>query len=158
MERHQTPADQITIYFNPEDNTQEKAVAHAKGTGKEVLAIPYAEAPSAYNVWSTIWEQLPFAPNEFFDENDPLYDSLIAGREFSFEDWRNICIHNPSLIGVAIAISGEKVIALNRQTEVYRLQELGPEAAEQKVPKDAAIGEANKAHNTVDGLGVILDR
>ena len=158
MEGHQTAADQITIYYNPDNNTHEKAVAHAKGTGKQVLAIPYADAPSAYNVWTQIYEQLPFPKNEFFDNNDERYASLIEGRDFSFDDWRKLAIHNPDLIDVAVAISGEKVIALNRQTEVYRLQELGPEAAEQRVPEDAKLAEANKAHNSVDGLGTMLDR
>ena len=158
MEGHQTPADQITIYFNPENTTHAKAVAHAKGTGKAVLAIPYEDMPSAYNVWTQIYEQLPFPKNEFFDSNDERYAQLIEGREFTFDDWRKIAVHNPDLIDVAVAISGEKVVALNRQTEVYRLQELGPEAAEQRVPEDGQIAEANQAGNSVDGLGIMLDR
>ena len=158
MQGFETAPDQITIFYNPENTTHVKAVAHARGTGKEVLEVAYAEAPSAYNVWTRIWEGLPFPKNEFFDENDPRYDQLIAGRDFTFDDWRKICVHNPDLIDVAVAVSGEKVVALNRQTEVYRLQELGPEAAEQRVPEDARIPEAAKAHNEVDGLGVMLDR
>ena len=158
MEGFETAPDQITIFYNPGNTTHEKAVAHAKGTGKEVLAIPYKDAPSAYNIWTKIWEQLPFPKNEFFDENDDLYASLIEGRDFTFDDWRKICIHNPSLIDVAVAISGEKVVALNRQTEIYRLQELGPEAAEQRVPEGKNVPTSAKAGNTADTLGMMLDR
>ncbi len=158
MEAFETSPNQITIFYNPGNTTQEKAVAHAKGTGKEVLAIAYKDAPSAYNVWTKIWDQLPFPKNEFFDKEDPNFDKLVGDREFSFNDWRNICIHNPNMIGAAVAISGDKVTVLNRQTEVYRLQELGPDAAEQRIPEDSNIAEANKAHNEVDELGMKLNR
>jgi len=158
MEEFQTPADQITIFYNPDNNTHEKAVAHAKGTGKQVLAIPYKDAPSAYNVWTRIYEQLPFPKNEFFNANDDRYADVVEGRDFSFADWHKVVTHNPDLIDVAVAISGDKVVALNRQTEVYRLQELGPENAENRLSGDEGIAEANKAGNHFDGLGVKLDR
>ena len=158
MEGFETADDQITVFYNPESTTQQKAVAHARGTGKEVLALAYADAPSAYNIWTKIWEQLPFPKNEFFDENDPLYADLVEGRDFTFDDWRKICVHNPSLIGVAVAISGEKVVALNRQTEVYALQDLGPDGAAKRIPEGEGIAPENKAGNTADTLGMMLDR
>lgn len=152
MKGHSTSPDQVTIYFNPGNTTHEKAVAHAKGTGKEVLSIPYKDAPSAYNVWTKIYEELPFPSYEFFDSNDELYGSLVNDEELAFEDWYKVAVHNPNLIDVAVALSGEKVVFLNRQTEVYRLQELGPDA------NDTDIAPANRAGNEVDDGGVMLDR
>ena len=152
MQGHATSPDQVTIYYNPGNTTHEKAVAHAEGTGKEVLAIPYADAPSAYNVWTKIYEQLPFPKNEFFDRNDDRYEALVGDAEFSFDDWRKVAVHNPDLIDVAVAISGDEVVALNRQTEVYRLQERGPDAAV------APVAPEHRAHNRVDETGVMLDR
>ncbi len=130
MDHIKTSGDQITIFYNPGDTTQEKSVAHAKGTGKEVLAIPYEDAPTAYNVWTTIWEQIPGDKNSIFDENDERYADLIEGREFEFEDWRKLITHNPTLVKSAIAISGEKVVVIDRPSEIHRLQELGPQGAQ----------------------------
>lgn len=154
MQGHATSPDQITIYYNPGNTTHEKAVGHARGTGKEVLAIAYREAPSAYNVWTKIYEQLPFPSYEFFDQTHPQYKQLVDGAELGFDDWRKVAVHNPELIDVAVAISGDEVVALNRQTEVYRLQELGPGA------RDAPIAPENRAHTgeDKDTLGMMLDR
>ena len=158
MEGFETAPDQITIFYNPGNTTQEKAVAHARGTGKEVLDIPWADAPTAYNIWTRLWDAIPGDKNSIFDESDERYDALIRGREFTFDEWRKIATHNPDLIAVAMAISGEKALVLDRQTEVYRLQELGPEAAEKKVPEHARIHPDNKADQGTDTLGMMLDR
>lgn len=127
MKPFETSADQITIFYNVEDSTHVKTLAHAEGTGKEVLAIPYKDAPTAYNVWTRIYEQIPGDKNSIFDENDERYADLIEGREFTFDEWRNVVTHNPDLIKSVIAVSGENVVVINRPTEVYRLQELGPQ-------------------------------
>lgn len=152
MKEMHTDPQQITIYYNEGNTTHEKTVAHAKGTGKQVLAIPFDQAPSAYNIWTQIFEGLGPGGRDIFDENDERYEQLIAGRTFDFKDWRNIVIHNTDLIRCPIAMSGTKVIAIERPGEIYRLQELGPENAASPLPKE------QQAHNDVDGLGMMLDR
>ena len=150
MKEMQTSPDQITVFYNPEDSTHVKTVAHAKGTGKQVLEVPFREAPSAYNVWTKIWDGLGPGNRDIFDPNDERYKDLIEGREFSFEDWHNIALHNPDLIRYPIAISGDKVIAISRPSEIYRLQELGPEQAEPNIAPE------NRAHNDADEFGAKL--
>ncbi len=152
MKEMHTDPHQIMIFYNEGNTTHEKTVAHAKGTGKEILAFPFDQAPSAYNIWTQIFEGLGEGNRDIFDPNDERYDTLIAGRTFGFEDWRNVVLHNTDLIRCPIAMSGTKVIAIERPGEVYRLQELGPDMSESPLP------ESDQAHNDVDGLGMMLDR
>ena len=153
MKEMETNARQITIYYNPGNTTHEKTVAHAKGTDKEILATPFDQAPTAHNIWTKIYEGLGPGGRDIFDPNDEKYDTLIAGREFVYEDWHNIVVNNTDMIRNPIAISGEKVISVERPTEIYRLQELGPDQSEpQNVPRAA------QAESDVDSLGMMLDR
>jgi len=125
MDKAQTDPKEIRIYFNPKNSTHEKTVAHAEGSGKAVSSFSYKEAPTAYNVWMTIFQGLSKDDKEnFFERDDERYDKLIADKEYSFKDWRNICLNNTDLIKYPVAISGEKVILVRRPTEVFRLQEL----------------------------------
>ena len=150
MKEMSTSPQQIMIFYNVGNTSHEKTVAHAKGTGKQILAIPFDQAPTAYNIWTQIWEGLGPDKRDIFDDADERYQELIAGREFDFEDWRNIVIHNSDLIRNPIAISGTKVIAIERPGEIYRLQELGPDQDPIELP------ESEQAGNEVDEFGVKL--
>ena len=153
MKEMHTDSRQITIYYNPGNTTHEKTVAHAKGTDKEILATPFDQAPTAHNIWTKIYEGLGPGGRDIFDPNDEKYDALIAGREFTYDDWHNIVVHNTDMIRNPIAISGDKVISVERPTEIYRLQELGPDQA---APVDVPPG--SQAESDVDALGMMLDR
>ncbi|MFK8056404.1 MAG: arsenate reductase family protein [Saprospiraceae bacterium] len=125
MDKSQTASTEIRIYYNPENATHKKTVAQAEGSGKAVSSFAYSEAPTAYNVWMTIFEGLTKDDKEnFFDRNDERYENLISGKDYSFEDWRKVCLHNTDLIMYPVAISGEKIILIRRPSEVSRLQEL----------------------------------
>ena len=150
MKEMNTSPQQIMIFYNVGNTSHEKTVAHAKGTGKQILAIPFDQAPTAYNIWTQIWEGLGPDNRDIFDDADERYQELIAGREFDFEDWRNIVIHNTDLIRNPIAISGTRVIAIERPGEIYRLQELGPDQDPVELP------ESEQAGNEVDEFGVKL--
>ncbi|MEM9886705.1 MAG: hypothetical protein AAF849_12505 [Bacteroidota bacterium] len=112
--------DQITVYFNPKNNTHEKTVAHAKG-GAKVLAIPFESMPEAYNIWMDIWKITKEHPEHLFDEKHPKYESLIKGQITNFQDWRNIILHNRDMIAYPIAMNGNQVIIVERQTQVHEL-------------------------------------
>jgi arsenate reductase-like glutaredoxin family protein len=125
MDKAQTDSKEIRIYYNPENSSHEKTLAHAKGSGKSVSSFSYSNAPTAYNVWMTIFEGLTEDDKEFFfDRDDVRYEKLIANKDYSYEDWRKICLNNTDLIKYPVAISGEKVILVRRPTEIFRLQEL----------------------------------
>ena len=150
MNKAHTNSQQITIYYNVGNTTHEKTIAHAKGAGKEVLAIPFDQAPTADNIWTQIWEGLGEGGRDIFDPNDEKYDELIAGRSFDYNDWRNLVLHNTSMIRNPIAISGNRVISVERPTEIYRLQDLDPNQPESGVP------DAGQVDQQVDELGAKL--
>ena len=151
MKHNHSDSDQITIYYNVGNTTHEKTVAHARGTGKEVLAIPFDQAPTADNVWTQIWEGLGEGGRDIFDPSDERYNQLIAGRSFDYQDWKNIVMHNTDLIRYPIAMSGTRAISIDRPTEIYRLQELGPDSGD--APTAATPGQTN---DDVDGVAVRL--
>lgn len=157
MKEMHTDPEQITIYYNPGNTTHEKTVAHAKGTGKEVLATPFEQMPTAYNIWTQIWDGLGEGKRDIFDPADDKYDKLVAGRSFNFEDWHSIVAHNTDMIRNPIAMSGTKVISVERPGEIYRLQELGPERASETIVSPA-IPDGVDQRDQADGLGVMLDR
>lgn len=156
MTNLETDRNEIRVFYQPGNNLHEKTVAHAKGSGKEVLATPFSDAPSAYNVWTAIYEGLTQDElDNFFDKEDDRYERLLGGGDYTFEDWRKICLHNPDLIKYPIAVSGEQIIQVRRPSEVYRLQELGPEA------NKSNIAPENKAHASqadIDEGDMMLDR
>jgi len=125
MNNLETDTTEIRIYYNPENATHKKTVAHAEGSGKAVSHFAYEEAPTAYNVWMTIFAGLTEDDKaHFFDRDNERYEALIANKDYSFEDWRKVCLNNTDLIKYPVAISGEKVILVRRPTEIFRVQEL----------------------------------
>ncbi|MEM0995182.1 MAG: hypothetical protein AAGI49_19280 [Bacteroidota bacterium] len=110
--------EQITIYYNPEINTHRKTVAHAKG-GADVLALPFDKMPEAYNIWMDVWETIKDNPAQIFDDTHPKYDTLVKNQITNFVDWRKILLHNRDMIAYPIATSGDRVMIVKRQTQVY---------------------------------------
>lgn len=125
MDDLKTDPKQILIFYNPENNTHKKTIAHAEGSGKAVRSFAYDKAPTANNIWMAIFQGLTEDDKKyFFERDDERYNTLIADKDYSFEDWKKICLNNTDLIKYPIAISGKKVILVRRPSEVLRLQEL----------------------------------
>ncbi len=117
---------EIVIFHDPAINKHKKTVAHAKSIADHVRSLSFEEAPTANNVWATIYEGLDTDPMDIFDEKHSKYEDLIAGKELDFEAWLKIVQNNTDLIRSPIAIREKKAVLCDRQTEVYKLMDKSP--------------------------------
>jgi arsenate reductase-like glutaredoxin family protein len=110
---------QVTIYYNPTINKHKKTIAHARSIG-EVLAIPFAEMPTAHNIWAFIYQKLDEKAADVF-EKDWYASQHLDPKDF--DSWYKLVTHNPDRIDSPIAVKDDKVVLCKRQTEVYHLME-----------------------------------
>jgi len=127
-----TTPREIVIFHNPDINKHKKTVAHAKSIVDYVQSYSFEEAPTANNVWTTIYEGLDTDPMDIFDTKNPKYEKLIEGRELNFEGWLKIVKNNSDLIRSPIAVREKDAVLCDRQTEIYKLMDESPSELEKR--------------------------
>jgi len=124
MDTIKTDPNQILIFYNEFNPSHKKTIAKGAATGKVISTLTYGKTPSSYNIWMTIFQSLTEDDKKhFFERSDKRYDQLIANKDFSFEDWRNICLNNTDLIKFPVAICGEKVMLVRVPSEIGQLED-----------------------------------
>lgn len=117
---YEKSARQLTIYYNPSKSEHKRAIAYAESVSK-VLAIPFQEMPTAYNIWVDIWNGLQPQAYEIFDETHPKYKQLGISKGGSFDTWYKLVTRNPELLVAPVATDGRQVALCRSYTNVLGL-------------------------------------
>jgi len=112
---------EIQIYYNPENSSDRKCVAHAKSMAHHIKAFAFDKTPSSSTSWRQILKNLECHPKELMDKSKPYYQEHIRGRDFTMNGWLDIVVRNPGLIKSPIAMRGSKAILCKQPTDIYRL-------------------------------------
>jgi len=112
---------EIQIYYNPENSSDRKCVAHAKSMAQHIKAFAFDKTPSSITSWRQILKNLECHPKELMDKSKPYYQEHIRGRDFTMNGWLDIVARNPGLIKSPIAMRGSRAILCKQPTDIYRL-------------------------------------
>lgn len=130
---------EIVIYFNPDNNTHKKTIAHATSIAPYIVAYSFYDTPAGHNIWASIYDSLDVDAMTIFDDKNPKYEDLIRDKELGFDSWLKVVEHNPDLIRSPIAIRGKQAIVCDRQTEIYRLMDERPSETKIKYAADIPL-------------------
>ena len=112
---------EIQIYYNPDNSSDRRCVAHARSMSTHVKAFTYTQTPSTTTSWRQILKCLDVHPKELMNKAHPYYQKHIRGREFTMNGWLDIVRRNPFLLKDPIALRGGRAVVCKNPTDIYRL-------------------------------------
>lgn len=112
---------EIMLYYNPDNDSDRKVVAHAHGMTRHLKTFAFGQTPSTTTSWKTILKALDVHPKDLMNKAHPYYQANIRGREFNTEGWLNVLRRNPEILKAPIAVRGNKAIMCHNATDIYRL-------------------------------------
>ena len=119
-----THAREIQIYYNPENSSDRRCIAHARSLAAHVKTYSFDQTPSTSTSWRQILKSLDVHPKELLDKSHPYYQEHIRGREFTMNGWLDILMRNPYLLKAPIALRGDKAVLCCQPTDIYRLTQV----------------------------------
>ena len=112
---------EIMLYYNPQNSSDRKTVAHAQGLTKHLKTYAFGQTPSTTTSWRQILKSLDCHPKDILNKAHPYYQENIRGREFNMEGWLHVLSRNPDIIKAPIAVRGHRAIVCHNSTDIYKL-------------------------------------
>jgi len=122
---------ELYLIYNPSAELDRKVHALAYSVNSVVHEIDVMSKTITPLHWKEILNLLHAGPSSLINHDHPDYNRLIAGKDFSEDDYLEVLFQNPQLVKGPIGVLHERAVLCNDANDILRLDDT-PDA-EQKL-------------------------
>ena len=111
----------LYLLFDPTSTIGRKTHALALSLNQAVHAIDIMEKIITPLRWKEVTELLGVSPKQLLNTGHPDYERIIAGKEFSEQDFLEVLFQNPQLVKGPIGIFNKKAVLCENPQDVLQL-------------------------------------
>ena len=112
---------ELYLLYNPATELGHKTHALAPSLNNVVHEIDIMNKKITRFRWKEIINMLKLSPAELLDTGHPDYEKLIAGKDFSDNDFLEVLCHNPQLVKGPIGILDTQAVLCDDPKDILKL-------------------------------------
>lgn len=119
--------NELTLYLDCTRSKHKKVKALAYTLSKNVREISLRHTRLSKLQWAEIIALLHTKPKSLMNKADPEYQQMLAGHDFTGDDWLEILCNYPCMLKGPIAIMGNHAVLCERAKDILKLAPQGAE-------------------------------
>lgn len=121
---------ELYLIYNPDSELDSKALALAYSVNSVVHEIDVMSKTITPLLWKEILNLLHVGPSSLINNGHPDYNRLIAGKDFSEDDYLEVLFQNPQLVKGPIGVLHDRAVLCDDPNDILRLDDT-PDAEQQ---------------------------
>ncbi|MDH4091039.1 MAG: glutaredoxin [Cyclobacteriaceae bacterium] len=121
---------ELYLIYNPDAELDRKVHALAYSVNSVVHEIDVMRKTITPLHWKEILNLLHVGPSSLINNGHPDYNRLIAGKDFSEDDYLEVLFQNPQLVKGPIGVLHDRAVLCDDPNDILRLDDT-PDAEQQ---------------------------